>query len=355
MAVLSMSVVVDSYEYTLIKIASLKSLIIPHGEFLKLGRISDLKKLIGELDKYYPGLSLKFQDKEVSIIDLEIELYKIFYKIYEKILTASPRQLQDFLRSLLYRYEVWNLKTLLAGTLANMDRDAIRKEIVMKPEELLQRRKFIETLLKQDNITYILRILRKSRYAGIIKRGYYYFTQRKEIFLLEALLDKFFVENLYKTQHDYTGKEKGIFKNAIDVIIQKYNLMLIYRSFRNNVPKELLKQLTIPAGSIFTADMIAQFVSYEKTSDFIIHLRSFIQSHRELKKIEILKTGTDSDLITHLLSVLNKDIFKKLTETNIADIDSITIKRVLSFIFNKENEIYRVLGLLVKTTYNLKE
>jgi vacuolar-type H+-ATPase subunit C/Vma6 len=255
----------------------------------------------------------------------------------------------------LYRYEIWNLKTLLAGTLANMDKESIRKEIVMKPEELLQRRKFMETLLKQDDIVHILRILRKSRYAEVIKRGYYYFTKRKEIFLLEALLDKLFVEYLYETRHEYTGIEKKIFNVSIDIIIQKYNLMLIYRSFRNKVPRELLKQLIIPSGSLFTADLITQFVSYDNIAGFINHLRGFIQSHPRLKREDSLKKGSDSDLITHLLSVLNKNIFKKLTESNIADIDSLTIKRVLSFIFNKENEIYRVLGLFVKVNYNLKE
>ena len=136
MAVLLMSVIVDSYPYTLIKIASLKSLIIPHGEFLKLQRVSDLKKLVSGIDTYYPGLSIAFQDEEPTIIEVEKQLYIIFYSIYEKILRASPLQLQNFLRSLLYRYEIWNLKTLLAGILANMDRKSIEKEIVMKPEEV---------------------------------------------------------------------------------------------------------------------------------------------------------------------------------------------------------------------------
>ncbi len=355
MAVLFMSVVVDSYPYTLIKIASLKSLVIPHEEFLKLQRIGDLKKLVSGLDKYYPGLSTVFHEKEPTIIEMEKELYKIFYKIYEKILTASPFQLQNFLRSLLYRYEIWNLKTLLAGTLANMDRDTIKNEIVMKPEKLLQRSKFMKDLLKQDDITHILRLLRKSRYAQIIKRGVYYFNQTKEIFLLEALLDKYYVEYLAESRHEYSGKEKSIFNNAVDFLIQRYNLMLIYRSLRNNIPKELLKQLTVPVGSVLTPELIAQFVASNSVSEFISQLRVFIRNHKDLKKIEELKRGTDSDLITHLLSLLNKNIFQKLTESNIADIDSLTIKRVISFIFNKENEIYRVLGLFVKATYNMKD
>ena len=209
--------------------------------------------------------------------------------------------------------------------------------------------------MKQDDISHILRLLRKSRYAEIVKRGYYYFTQTKEIFLLEALLDKYFVENLHESLRDYTGKEKRIFSNAVDIIIQKYNLMLIYRSLRNNVPKDLLRQLTVPFGSIFTPEIIRQFSAAENVSDFIKQLRNLIQSHESFKKIDILKKGTDADLITHFLSILNKSIFQKLTESNIADIDSLTIKRVLSFIFNKENEIYRVLGLFVKAKYNLKE
>ncbi len=350
-----MSVVVDSYPYTLIKIASLKSLIIPQEEFLKLQRISDIKKLMNALDKYYPGLSTSLKNGDPDIIDIEKELYMVFYSIFEKILAASPLQLQNFLRSLLYRYEIWNLKTLLAGMLAQMEKKEIEAEIVMKPEELLQRHKFMEKLLKQEDITHVLRILKKSIYAKIIDRGYYYFTQTREIFLLEALLDKFFVDNLNETLDDYTGIQKKIFSSVVDIFIQKYNLMLIYRSLRSNVPKELLKQLIIPIGSIFAPETIIQFSNSSSVSEFIKKLRLFIQTHERLRKIEILKGGSDSDLITHFFSVLNKRIFEKLIVLDIADIDSLTIKRVLSFIFNKEIEIYRVLGLFVKLKYEMKD
>jgi len=355
MAVLSMSVVVDSYSYTLIKIASLKSLIISQEEFLKFQRINEIDKLIIEIDKYYPGLSTAFHNQIPTIVEIEKQLYVIFLKIFEKILTISPSQLRDFLRSLLYRYEIWNLKTLLAGKLANIDMTTIQDEMLMKPEELLQRSKFLKDLLKHDDIAYILRLLSKSRYAQIIERGMYYFSEKREIFLLEALLDKFYVDALHDNLQEYIGLEKRIFTNYVDIIIQKYNLMLIYRCLRNKVPKDLLKQLIIPFGSIFTPDLILKFAATDNVKDFITQLRDFIKNNGQFKKIEILNKGSDSDLVTHLLSILNKSIFQKLTISDVADIDSMTIKRVLSFIFNKENEIYRVLGLFVKVTYKLKE
>ncbi|MBN2155426.1 MAG: V-type ATPase subunit [Candidatus Lokiarchaeota archaeon] len=355
MAVLFMRVVVPSYAYTMIKIASLKSLIIPQNEFLKLQRISDVRNLINSIDQYYPGLNTALPDYKPSIIQIEKELYNVYMKIFEKILASSPIQLQKFLRSILYRYEIWNLKTLLAGTLAKMDKDAIQNEILMKPEELLQRTKFMNDLLKQREITYIMRILSKSRYAKVIKRGFYYFEQTKEIFLLEALLDKFYVEYLHEESSEFKGIEKVIFNNYVDTMVQKYNLMLIFRSYRNNIPKSLLHQLILPSGSIFTSEIISDFITSDTRADFISKLKNVINRNDFFRKTQLQKYTIDSELLTHILSVLNKNIFQKLEESDIADIDALTIKRVLSFIFNKENEIYRVLGLFVKAIYKMKD
>jgi vacuolar-type H+-ATPase subunit C/Vma6 len=347
-----MSVVVDSYPYTLIKISSLKSLLIPDDDFIRLKRISEINKLVNALDEFYPGLSSSIKDEEPDIMDVERELYTVFYSIFEKTYTASPFQLRNFLRSLLFRYEIWNLKTLIAGTLANMDREAIEKEIVMKPENLLQRDKFMKDLIKQEDISGILRLLKKSRYARIIERGYYYFDQTKEIFLLEALLDKFFIESINETISEYSGKEKYIFRHVVNILIQKYNLMLIYRSLRNQVPKDLIIQLIIPIGDIFTPTLLMEFANSKDNSDFFAQLREFIQSKKIFKKqYDKLKDDSDSDLITHIFSILNKRIFEKLVVMDISNIDTLTIKWVLSFIFRKENEIYRVLGLFVKLKY----
>ena len=68
----------------------------------------------------------------------------------------------------------------------------------------------------------------------------------------------------------------------------------------------------------FTPEILSQFSASENVSDFMKQLRELVQKHEAFKKIDILKKGNDSDLITHFLSILNKRNFQNLTESNIA-------------------------------------
>ena len=59
--------------------------------------------MVSGLDAYYPGLSSVFQDEEPTIIEVEKELYIIFYSIYEKILVL-----------LLYNFKIFYVLSYIA-------------------------------------------------------------------------------------------------------------------------------------------------------------------------------------------------------------------------------------------------
>ncbi|MHA1727591.1 MAG: V-type ATPase subunit [Promethearchaeota archaeon] len=347
-----MRIVVPSYTYTLIKIVALKNIEISPEEYKALRRIKDEHKLLNLIDRYFPEIS---KIKDINVVNIEKALFSIYFKIYEKILVSSPGQMQIFLKALLNRYEIWNIKTYIVGMLANMSIEDIRREILIEPEKTLQRMIFIDKLLLKTNFKDGISYLEKSKYAKIIQQGVHFYEEKKEIFLLEALLDKFFHTQLLNSLDNYSGVEKKLFNNYIDTLIQKYNLILTFRSVRNNVPKVLLKQLIIPKGNVFNPELITALSLAEDTEEYFQKMTNFLKRNIFLKSL--VKKLTLKDPISPILSELNHNLFRdiKSVKTEDIDLDAITIEKILTFVFNKENEIFRVLSLFIKILHEIKD
>lgn len=345
-----MRVVVPSYVYTLIKISALKAISISPAEYRALGRIKEVPELLMSLERFFPGIS-DLRGENLNLIEIEKKLFQIYFKIYEKILISSPDMMQNFLKSLLVRFEIWNIKTYLMGMLANVDLDHIREEILIEPEKILQRINFIDQLLKRTNFQDGIKYLKTTRYAKIVERGMYYFDQKKEVFLLEALLDKYFVTQTLGSLSNYAGLEQDLFDDYIDILVQKYNLTLIYRCIRNKVPLDLLKQLVLPKGSIFNKKILEYLVAAKTIKDFYEIVSEVVKTKPILHSA--LKNLSPENPIKPILSIFNKRVFQIVPVRAGMDLETRTIEKVLMFIFNKENEIFKVLALFVKLLYEI--
>lgn len=365
-----MRVVVDSYVYGLIKIASLERLTITHDDYENLKEILDDKKLLDAVDNFFPGVS---KIDNPNIVNIEKSLFNVYFRIYEKILVASPQPMQLFLKSLLVRYEVWNIKTYILGKLANFSLEDIKKEILMRPEKVMLRENFIKKLLNSDTLDDAIRFLTKqTRYRQVIDRGWYYFQEKNEVFVLEALLDKFFIDNMISRLDSYRGFEKKIFSEYVENLVLKYNLMLIFRGITNGIPDELLKQFVIPQAPFLEEKYLVKLIESETAEHIVNNLKSLIDikaeyliyEHLERSKLKIRKQSpainkikekmTDNDPITPILSYLDRKVFHTYEEGSTKNFDEKAIKSSLDLILRKEKEIYKVLALFVKIYHKLE-
>lgn len=364
-----MRIVVDHYAYVYVKITFLKMLNITDEKYKELEMISDENALIMELDKYFPGIS---KIKEINLVNLERELFKIYFKFIEKILVNSPKNMQDFLISLLYRFEIWNVKTYLLGMIANIDRNQIKKEILDDPERLLLRTKFIDKLFTVKDIKEAIELLEKDvLYGKMIKKGWHYFKESNEVFVLEALLDKLFCDILINKLEDYKGIEKKLFSQYIYFICERYNLNLTFRGIRNKIPRELLTQLIIPKSILYNEKALINLISSKNIEDYT----NKIKEHLELilKTSDILEKSMISphinknqfyksliskikveDPIDPIITKLYKELFKSLVDVPKDNITLISIEQILNLIVTKEREIFRIIRLFAQIFHQHK-
>ncbi|MBD3352124.1 MAG: hypothetical protein GF364_11610 [Candidatus Lokiarchaeota archaeon] len=366
-----MPVIVDHYAYSLIKIASLKKLLIQPKDYRNLRMFKDEKILLEKLEAHFPSVS---RVEEKTLIAIEKKLFSIYFDIFEKILRNSPKQMQRFLRSLLVRYEIWNIKTCLVGKLAELSIEQIKDEVFFKPARILGRYKFIYNLVTMPTIQECIDYLRQyDRYKHLIERGWYFFQEKNEVFMIEALLDKYYYDQLYNNLPSYSGLEFEIFSKYIDTMIQKYNLMLSYRGVYTKIPKELLKQLVIKQGTLFNLNIIEDLINSETIDEYLEKLLDFLmypdnkfkvlmankeeKEHYERIKpfSSILHKLAADDPISPILAELNKQLFKELKKGKPEDLKIRTIEETLSLILSKENEIFKVLELFVKIFHKIDD
>lgn len=345
-----MRVVIPNYIYTMIKISSLKTLNITQEQYRDLQQIKDEHELLKNIEDFFPGIS---KTKDVTIIGIEKALFSIYFKIFEKVLISSPTQMQIFLLSLLNRYEIWNIKTYIVGMLANLSLEEIQEEILFDPERIMHRSEFIKTLLKKSKLQDGIKYLKKSKYAKAIDRGMYFYNKRNEVFLLEALLDKFYFTELVNSASYFGGLEKKLFSSYVDILIQKYNLILVYRSVRNRISKDLLKQLIIPQGNIITPGLLQVLSAVTEREEFFHVISGFARKNSTLRLIG--KKLTIENPIIPILSALNQTLLSSLDLTGTDNFEALTVDQILALIFNKENEIYKVLSLFIKIIHKINE
>ncbi|MHA1339162.1 MAG: V0D/AC39 family V-type ATPase subunit [Promethearchaeota archaeon] len=364
-----MRVVVDGYTYGLIKVKVMTSLAMTDADYQRLKVIGDPKELIQKIEKFFPSIQ---EVKELNLVEIERKLLSIYFKIFERIMIFSPSPLQQFLKSLLERFEIWNIKTFIVGKLINLSDEELKSEIFLEPEQILGRNEFIENLLSYENVEDAINFLKKQpKYHHIIEHGWNFYKERNEIFLFENLLDKLFIEELIKPLEEFKGKERYIFELYVNTLVERYNLIQIFRSIRHKISFEILKQLIIPKRDVYRTEHLLFLCQSKDENDFINRLRliirkkgtidaeddSWIEKRFYSKPINyelIFSQASEEDPLSPFISFLNQKLLEVISAQEVVDIKTMAIKYTLYLILQKEMDIYRVLKLFVNIFHELK-
>ncbi|MDX1798936.1 MAG: V-type ATPase subunit, partial [Candidatus Lokiarchaeia archaeon] len=234
-------VTVPEYSYLYVKLAILKQIVLTKSEINKVQSIGSIDELIDFLKPYYPDTSFKVH----SISDIEKSLYHSFFKLIGKILVNSSDELRQFLKLFLMKYEIYNIKSIILGTILNKTKEEKINETNFLIEELLDNEDFIRQLINKHSIKEIQLFMKKTNYYQVIKEGLDFYEKNQEIFVLAVSLDKLYFENLSRIKSRFSNIDFEIIKIYINYVAEIYNLKILYRGIKNNIEKKLLSQLIV--------------------------------------------------------------------------------------------------------------
>ncbi|MHA1670288.1 MAG: V-type ATPase subunit [Promethearchaeota archaeon] len=327
-----MMISVPSYVYTYIKIGSLKQLIIDDNTLKKLKDFDEIEDFINFIEPFYPDLNIK----EDTIEEIEKALYHFFFKLIGELISISPINMRRFLKDYLVKYEIMNIKQIILGFIIGMNHEEILKNVNFLIEEYLENTDLIKKIIEVKTLDEIQLYMKPTKYNKVIREGFLYFKNYKEIFVLEAFLDQLYYENLSKRERILNKKEKAMISLFNSLNTEIYNINIIYRGIINKIDKTLLAQFIINNYFFLKADDIENLLNQETLNDFFLKINECLESIHELKykfdKLELKHPLWD-------LERMYKNYYFTRSKLEINDIESLTIFRILELIIKKEKEI----------------
>ncbi len=325
---------VPSYAFTLIKISSLKQLIMDDNTIQKLEEIIDIRQFIEFISIFYPGFTVKSYTFE----EIEKSLFHTYIKLIGRIIYISPKTMRLFLRNYLMKYEIINVKRVLRGTILGISVDKKLELVNMLVEKYLNNIDFMKELIEIPSLEEIQVFMRPTIYNKIVREGILYFKKTNEIFVLETFLDQLYYKNLKNEIKYLTQKEKIMISPFVKYISEIYNLRLIYRGIKNGIDKNLLLQLLVDNYLFMNEEKLNNLMNLKDVNEFVDVLIKYFNDIKELKS-SLTNNPLDQEHFIWSIEKLYLNYYFKLLEIKTDDIKFQTIYKILEVLIKKDKEI----------------
>ncbi|MBR9690573.1 hypothetical protein GOV08_02710, partial [Candidatus Woesearchaeota archaeon] len=230
--------IIGEYPYTYARISAMKAKLLKKSDYDKL-----LKMKESEIAKYLQDNEYKEQINKLGVTLTGSELVERAIRdnltaTLQKLKKISAEGLRVLISEYLKKEDVWNIKTIIRGKFTKTPNEDIRKLLVPVgdfDEEALNK------LLAEEDIEKILskaKLLKNEE----IKETYKTFKDKKELEILESVIDKSFYKNLIKFIN-MLPEETKIIKNFLAGEIDAVNIKVILKFKREKVSEDIIKNL----------------------------------------------------------------------------------------------------------------
>jgi vacuolar-type H+-ATPase subunit C/Vma6 len=180
--------------------------------------------------------------------------------------------------------------------------------------------------------------MKSTKYNRAIREGILYFKNTKEIFVLEAFLDKLYYEIMEKEVKHLNLKEKIMISFYVKYISEIYNLNIIHRGIKNNIDRNLLSQFLINNYMFLNKNSLNELLNLTNVNDFVTNLSEFLIRNKEIRSYLIRSPLKGKHLLWEIEKIY-LDYFFKTFHEKIDDIEYQSIFRIMELLIKKDNEI----------------
>lgn len=198
----------------------------------RTGRILDEKQLseiieaddVDEVKNYLRGLPE--YAKYIDQYPLEKALDTQLAETYDMLAGMAPGNVKPVFKVLLQRWDVRNIKSIIAAKEAGLSREETENLIVPFGEL----KDSLDKLVDTKNITEIINSLEGTEYAHLLDDAMSSYEKTGMILPLEAALDKYFLENLLIAAANPADESSSVLHSFIGTQIDTTSLSIILRA-----------------------------------------------------------------------------------------------------------------------------
>ncbi len=196
---------------------------------------------------------------------LEQTLLSRIWHDFQVLARAAKPQERALLAYGFHWFELMNLKALIRGKLSGLPEKVIREQILdLGPFASLP----VDDLLRAEDPAEMLRRLETTVYADIARQARRVYEEHKELFSVDATIDRRYFAELLARVRMIGGSEQAAVHELVGRVLDRFNLtwLLRYR-FSYNLPPAEAYYLLAPAGRQLGAEFLlalAQLGSLEE-------------------------------------------------------------------------------------------
>jgi len=215
------------------------------GKFISLARWEDLWGCTssGEIASLLEGTDYFPYLNETAISDskeLEKAVLEEFSGLGREISKIIPKSSWPIKEYLLRKWDVINLRTVMRGIHGGLKKEEIVDSFIERGELDFT---FLKTLIDAEGMDDFVGLLAKTPYQSLSK-GLVKYNETKNLFFLEALLDRIFWEDLWKKVLELKGIKE--FRDFIGICVETHNLKIILRAKNDGLSLEDIDPFLIP-------------------------------------------------------------------------------------------------------------
>jgi V/A-type H+-transporting ATPase subunit C len=324
------------YEYVNARIRGMKSRLLNTSVFETLILKPDVDSIISELENTaYKNEIEKASVQYSGIRCIEVALRKDFANAFRKILSFTRGDnAEKYLKILLSRWDVQNIKTILRG-----------KNIHVTPAEILEclvpagelDDMTLTELMNQPDVKAVIDLLAtwEIEYARPLTRHFKEYTDKRDIAVLEYAIDRFYYENAMEAVQADSYDDRLIL-DMISTEIDVTNIKSVLKIIRDKIEIEEAQVFLINGGRALDSEKLLAMIRTGTLHGAIKYLET--TPYHFLSKVpdEVLKTG--------MISVFEKELEKYLIKRGIGRFlgDPLSIAIAIGYVWAKYNEITNI-------------
>ena len=341
------------YAFINAKVRARLSKLLSEETLRRMIRAGSLEEALGLL-RNTPFASLEeIYDKTGDLRLGELELLKKEIDVYVTIGKYVHKEILGFIRALLYRYEIDNLKNAIR---LFFDRKIRHRSIETAVHYILYDKVIhdfsIDAIVNADNLEEITQALALTPYGEIIENYREPVELDGSLFRLEVALDHFFYKNLIPEAEKLSRKDRKEALRLIGVEIDLQNINWIMR-FKNfySIPLDQVLEFIIPSGFNLDSQRISDTYSVQNVSTI---LQSVVKKRYPGLSPLLSSQTSDSNSRFLLIERVLEQIMKHEIQRILVGYP-FTIGIILSYFFLKTNEIKQLKTVLNAKYYAIAE
>ena len=226
-------------------------------EIIDAKKLEDMYNLVSDVPEYKKFLD-KFPFEKAMDMDLA-ETHQILANI-------SATKFREFFDVILSKWDIQNIKTLIAAKEMGIDNEEIKDKIIpfgKLPEDIFIR------LLDAENIDEIATALKPTVYHEPVNEAIYLYKEKKTLLPLEASLDKYYYEKWLETVLEISNDDGEVLNILINTKIDLLNLKIILRARSDGLEFKDIKDYIFAGGDQLYEWKLKELMGTEKIVDFV--------------------------------------------------------------------------------------